>query len=184
MIELLVALTIIGLIAMLASGSIRLGLASNERLLEKADSAETTRILQGQLRQWLEAAEPVVVDERDRAPLPLLGTSEAVEFSAEMSGRDGIGGLWRVRLAAVEGTLVMERRRIVDEALGPDLDRAVLAPQLAGLRFAYSDGRGWRDEWREPSRLPAKIRLTLTAAAEGVMPVELIVAPAITRGPR
>lgn len=184
LIELLVALTIIGLIATLASGSIRLGLRGNERLLEKADASETARVLQGQLRQWLEAAEPVVVDERDQAPVPFLGAAGTMEFSAEMSGRDGIGGLWRVRLSATDGALVMERRRILDETLGPEIDRTVLAPRLSGVRFAYSDGRAWRDDWKEASRLPRKIRLSLQSAEEGTSPIELIVAPAVTRGPR
>lgn len=185
MVELLVALTIIGLIAALASGSIRLGLRGNERLLQQADTAETGRILEGQLRRWLETAEPVVVESRDRLPVPLLGSAEALEFSTEMAGRDGIGGLWRVRLTAAEGdALVMERRRILGEEEAAETDRAVLAPGPGAVRFAYSDGKAWLDAWREPTRLPRKIRISITPAQGALAPTEMIVAPSITRGPR
>lgn len=184
LIELLVALVIIGLIAVLASGSIRLGLRSNERLLSRAETADAERVLQGQVRHWLETAEPLVVDQQGRAPLPLAGGPEAIEFSTEMPGRDGIGGLWRVRMLVQDDALVIERRRLLEEGLGPEIDRAVLVPGMAGVRFAYSDGGDWQDAWTESSRLPRKIRLTLLSTTSGLPPTEMIVAPALTRGPR
>lgn len=184
LIELLVALVIIGLIATLAAGSIRLGLRSNERLLSRAETADGERVLQGQVRHWLETAEPLVVDQPGRAPLPLAGSPETIEFNTEMPGRDGIGGLWRVRMLVEDDALLIERRRLVEDALGPEIDRSVLLHGMAGVRFAYSDGGDWQEAWTESSRLPRKIRLTLLSSAPGIPPAEMIVAPAVTRGPR
>jgi len=184
LIELLVALVIVGLIATLASGSIRLGLRSNERLLSGAEAADAERAMQGQVRHWLESAEPLVVEQPDRASLPLAGGPEAIEFSTEMPGRDGIGGLWRVRMLVEDDALLIERQRLVEDGLGREIDRSILVPGTAGVRFAYSDGGDWQDAWTEASRLPRKIRLTLTSSMPGVPPAEMIVAPAVTRGPR
>lgn len=189
LVELIAALVAVGLIGAIVAGTLRLGVRSQERLLARSEAMEDRRVVLGQLRRHLEAAGPFWLVGRDEMRVAFRGEARELWFAAEMPGGDGAGGVWLARLAlagGADGVALTIERRLLAEAQSFAFDQATesgtLVDGLREARFAYSDGRLWLDRWDDPTRLPAKIRLTLAGSGGQPWP-ELIVAP-VLRQPR
>lgn len=187
LVELIAALVAVGLIGAIVAGTLRLGVRAQERLLARSEAMEDRRVVLGQLRRHLEAAGPFWLVGRDEMRVAFRGEARELWFAAEMPGSDGAGGIWLARLALVRGdggvALTIDRRLLAEAqgfAFGREAERGTVIDGLQDARFAYSDGRQWLDRWDDPTRLPAKIRLTLSDG--GPWP-DLVVAPAL-RQPR
>ncbi|WP_119419879.1 prepilin-type N-terminal cleavage/methylation domain-containing protein [Desertibaculum subflavum] len=189
LVELIAALVAVGLIGAIVAGTLRLGLRSQERLLARSEVMEDRRVVLGQLRRHLEAAGPFWLVGRDGMRVAFRGEARELWFAAEMPGGDGAGGIWLARLASVGGdggvTLRIDRGVLAEAqgfALSHKVETGAVIDGLQAARFAYSDGGRWLDRWDDPTRLPAKIRLTLASSSGDPWP-ELIVAP-VLRQPR
>ncbi|HET6518573.1 MAG TPA: prepilin-type N-terminal cleavage/methylation domain-containing protein [Geminicoccaceae bacterium] len=197
LLELLVAITLLGLIMTMAFSGLRLG----TRAWEAADEREhDVYLVQQLLRTRLGAAylSPefgATWQSETGEEEPLFdGGPDYVSFVAPLPELFGVGGLYRVTVEAVdEGggrlALVMSWRLLrvgADVAAALDAgaeerDRRVLLDGLEGVEFAFlgpDENTGeavWRDGWREQPTLPTLIRLVAEHPDEPWPP--LVVAP-------
>jgi general secretion pathway protein J len=178
LIELVIALALTGIVALLALEGVRLNAMALGRLSDRTDRLEARRGLEDLLRRELGAA--FAASLRRDQPV-FAGSPEAVRFLT--LAEDGGAGIWRVTLAveARDGVrrLTLTRRR--REALGAAGEqRAVLVPRLGALRIAYfgSDTPGatarWQDEWQGRRDLPTLVRFDLDAGDGLVRPPLLV----------
>jgi general secretion pathway protein J len=187
LIELLVALSLLALIAVLLLGGMRLGLRVwdsggdrqvFEQRLERTDAF--LRQLLGQAGRAAPAVGTPGADDIAGVPSPIvkagfLGEADRLHFIALLPYQLGSDGKYEFELArhsgADGGNLVLGWRRSIGSASevgGPT--QTVLLSDVRSLRFAYfghltNESRSaWHDRWADPTGLPALIRLDMSLA--------------------
>ena len=195
LVEMLVAMTLLGLIVAVLTGALQGGLAGSERVDAQAERLNELRLAQAFIRRHVEAARPVQWT-RDRLTVVAFeGRADALDFVAVMPAWPARGGIYLVRLAFEDGALVMTRRITSGEPaefrFRDGVERRVLARGVAGGRFAFfgapADGRraAWRDDWTGQHTMPDLVSLALDYAdpAAGRWP-DLVMTPTIGVQPR
>lgn len=176
LLELIVALVLLGILSGVLFGSVRLAGRSTDAGTAKATDSATMRLVQQFLRANLEAQHPLRMRKMVDWPLVFAGTSDELRYAAPLPTRVAGGGIWLFRLVVRSDDA---RSPLVLERMIPDLsaaalpefanaDRSVLAENIASLRIGYF-GRDadaavnvaptWRDRWSDPQRLPLMIRI-------------------------
>lgn len=174
LVELLLALALTGLVALLLLSATRMAALGVNRVSAQAERLEARRNLEELLRRELSAA--IASPLLPNAP-PLVGGPDKLEFLslAEDSG----AGLYRVSLAVDGRSLVLNRRR--NGAAGDSApERTVLAPRLASFAIAYFGAPAetaephWQESWEGSRTLPKLVRITIDTG-DGIVRPPLVV---------
>jgi general secretion pathway protein J len=171
LVELLVALALTGLVALLLLEGTRMAAQGTNRAAAQADRLEAHRTLEDLLRRELSAAvaSPLLPN-----VAPLVGGPQKLEFLS--LAEDGGAGLYRIRLEIENGGLVMSRSPVA----GGAPDRTVLAPRIASLALAYfgtapeTGASKWRERWEGMRALPSLVRVTFDLG-DGIVHPPLVV---------
>lgn len=181
--ELLVALTIMAMIAAALASTTSLG----SRVWQRASAypeADAHIVLRSRLRHWLETAKPParVIGRRQE----FVGTPDRIAFltSARVPG-GATGSEARITLALAEGGAALARLTLTIDWLDAEgavlvTDTRVLVEQVeeATIRYfrqAPDSGGVWQDRWQEPDRLPDLV--SIEVKSQGVAWPPLVVAP-------
>ncbi len=202
LIEILIAMTLLGLLMVMLFGGLRLG----TRAWEASDvrSAELARLeaVHGFIRRALTGAYPLLgpADDDAKRKIAFTGGAEAITFTALMPAHFGVGGFYTITLAVEDGAedkrLIFRRQlyRSGDEgapppaAAGADEEKEkVLLDGISKAEFAYfgaadkDETPAWRHEWRDQKSLPELVRLHVTFADKDKRAwPDLVVAPRIS----
>lgn len=191
LVELLVAMTVLGLIALSLLSSLRLGATVWQRSDGQGRSVEQIELAATTLRSTLTAAYPFLAA-ADPTDIHILfdGTAQHIRFLAPAPDALGGAGLARFDVAAEPG----ENGLRLTIAATPELANdgfavrrpAVLLDGLDRLSFGYygPDQPGsvpsWHESWADRSSLPRMIRISAGfAPGDSNYWPELIVAPQI-----
>ncbi|WP_342450040.1 prepilin-type N-terminal cleavage/methylation domain-containing protein [Thiorhodococcus minor] len=121
LIELVIALAIIGLISLLLFSGLRLGSRSWEAVERVSGQISDLRLVDGFLRRTLSQARPATATYEGAPILVFAGDTERLELVAPLSAHVGVSGLYILRLEveehAVGLALVMTRWYLHDEIL-------------------------------------------------------------------
>ncbi len=199
LIEMVVALVILGMLAMLAMGGLRLGARTWEAVGGRAESESRERIVRLVLRRTLSQAMPVIaMDVNSQPHLVFSGDGDSVTLVAPLADHIGLGGLQMIRLSIEDGTDFGLNKRLVlyrmpyDRGEVPaqpvEPERHVLLEDLAAARFSYleiaADGtRQWNEKTTEAPILPSVIRLSLRVRDSARLWPDIVVPLRITAGP-
>ena len=199
LLEILIAMTLLGLLMAMLFGGLRLG----TRAWEASDvrSADLARLeaVQGFIRRALTGAYPLLGtgDGDAKRRIAFTGGAEAVAFTALMPAHFGVGGFYTITLAVEDGVddkrLVFRRQlyRSGDEGAPPpppagdEETEKTLLDGISKAEFSYfgaaeNDERpSWQDDWRDMKSLPELVRLSVTFADGGAWP-DLVIAPRIS----
>lgn len=195
LLELLISLTLLGLIAAVLFGGLRFGLRAADTGNERLDRSRELLLAQSFLRRQLGQAMPLARGRDQGLETPWFdGGRDAIEFIAPMPAHLGLGGLYRVTLRTT-GEPGSRRLTMVQRMFRPNDDDAPVATDggittlingIERLRFAYygaetlDERPQWRSEWTEMEALPALIRIQVTfPAGSGRHWPDLTVAPRI-----
>ncbi|MBM3508757.1 MAG: prepilin-type N-terminal cleavage/methylation domain-containing protein [Alphaproteobacteria bacterium] len=187
LLELLIALSILALVATAGVAGLKLGAFGLNRADVHEAELEDLRLLATFVRERLADAQPLIAD-RERATIAFEGERARVRFAAVLPP-----GLDRPGVRAFE--LAAERRGGgVDLVLGEApwgardaLARRVLVAGLAGLQIDYfgqkapDRDRRWHTDWREQPALPSLVRIAFERRAGQRPWPPLIVQPALDR---
>jgi len=194
LLELIIALLLLGLMSALLYGSLSLSANSWDRGEAKAEQSSDMRLTEEFLRQALSAQHPLRFHKVIEQPLYFAGASDSLAFAAALPGRAG-GGIYYFRLAV---TTAGDRSRLTLARVIPDYgatalpefrdaESSVFANDIAEVRFAYF-GRDpdstdavtptWRDRWDDAQILPILIRAEVKPA-KGLPWPPMIVEPRI-----
>lgn len=174
LLELLIAITLLGLLIAALFGGLRLGAAAWERSEERLDESARLQVVQNFLRERLAQAYPLSADdEAGGFRLAFAGTGDALRFVTLMPEYLGTG--FAEFVLAVDDqsdpkNLILRWRRFDYPAgsPGPDAEEPqvkVLMEQIAALEIAYYGalGRGdtaaWREQWLDAAAMPDLVRL-------------------------
>ena len=179
LLELLIAMTLLGLLMLALFGGLRLGV----RVWEAGDarSADRTRIeaVQRFIRTYLGQARPLAAADRTGDNVvAFIGRGERLDFTAVLPAYLSAGGFEHVALSLADRDdghgLALEhgplQRREDGRAELFQLDEAetaVLLDNLAAVEFSYygardrGDDAEWTDRWDDDQRLPLLVRIRI-----------------------
>jgi general secretion pathway protein J len=192
-VELVVALAIFGLVAMLLFGSVRFGLKAWQRGSAHADAVEHSIVVQSLLRRLIEDAYPQFLREDPmRQHVDFDGEADSLRFLAAAPAVLGGGGQFRfaLNLERHDGQVDLILNAKPELAFPQSSEMSSRNALISGaehVQFSYfgtapSDTTArWHDTWTQRSQLPqlVRIRVSFRAGATPAWP-ELVVAPRIT----
>jgi general secretion pathway protein J len=176
LLELTIALTLLGLMAAVLVGSVALSArswdAGETRAVEVAEMRQTQEFLRGQLS----ALYPQRIRKATGLPLMFAGERDEIRYAAALPPRVVEGGVYFFRLAlrreGSTGELVLERLIPAPDAAElpsfENAERSVLARGIAELTIGYfgrdpgvalASEPSWRDRWDDPQRPPEFVRI-------------------------
>ena len=184
LVELLLALTLTGLIMVALYSGLRVGTRASDAAETRAALTEDQRAVAGFISRQVTRAYPLVWLDQGEQQLVFRGSSRSLVFTANSPIRGEPGGLYIGAIELVSGgRLVFTYWRAE-----PDLDDPLVAPEHArrtvmlnrvqeALFSYYGKSRrvtAWHDTWNDDQRLPARVRLTIKTARHGDWPVLVI----------
>jgi general secretion pathway protein J len=189
LLELLIALTLLGLISVMLYGGLYLGTRSSELGISRADATERIRLIQSFIRREVSQAYPLLWKNKGKQRVAFRGESQRLHFAAILPPHRGIGGLYLVSIEMtprLQGSeLVFSYRLATPEIQGfevgaePD-ERVVLLENVEEVEFAYygnqekEEEARWQARWKDPKRLPRLVRLRVKTGDTSFWP-ELVI---------
>jgi general secretion pathway protein J len=209
LLELLVAMTVLGVLTGLLASGLSFGTRVWERERNQLDATSELQLVQDVLRRILTQALPLSAPPEASRPeeSPFTGSSNSIEFLGPPPAQSLAGGVYTYRLStrvdAERTRLVLEwrlrppqgskvRAQVTNAALG-ERERllgeheVILLDTLSNAEFAFfgasEDGSTatWRDDWHDATKLPQLVRLKISfrPGDRRTWP-DLLVAPRIT----
>lgn len=194
LLELLIAITLLGFILALLFGGMQLGARSWDAGELRSGHTAHLALVQGFLRRELNQAYPYRWKKKVDTELAFAGESNRLRFVAPIAARLGPGGLYllSIELAASDdgGQLIMKRVipehdtgdfKALDDA---EAEKDVLADKVESVTFAYFGAETkeaepqWLDKWDNPKVLPYLIRIRVKFSNGREWP-DLVVPPLI-----
>jgi general secretion pathway protein J len=172
--EMMIAMALIGMALTIAFAALRFASRSWERTAELGAEFDQLRIATQVVRRQLAQVQAIKPDETKRELL-FHGGSQTLEFVAPAPVQDGrLAALYHYRLrfgSDEQGTaLVLEYRPYrpgETQAWQGEVDSSLLAGGLQGGRFSYypatplQAGSPWQPQWDKPEQLPRMVRMEL-----------------------
>jgi general secretion pathway protein J len=193
LVELLVAITLLGFIAVLIFGALRFGTRAWERSEAVIVQVDDIGVTQALLRRLVGEAYPMFIPDPARPRVDFAGAGDRLSLLAPLPDALESGGMARFTLFARERA----GRGELDLAWQPELAREgdasgqprqePLVTGIARLEIAYfgserpSEAASWHDRWSDQMALPALVRIRVEFPREdGRVWPELVVAPRLT----
>lgn len=173
LLELIIALALLGFLMLLLNGGLSFGARAMDRLGSASAAAQSRTAGLEALRMLLEHVQPVrLTGEGGVHRVSFDGGKDGVRFLADLGPASPVPGLRSYRLMAddAQGRIVLEDGR----------SRTEIMEGIRRFRLSFFDGAGWRDDWPDQGDLPALIRLDIEYEGEGRD--KIIVAPRATVG--
>ena len=183
LVELMVALALLGLMSATLAGSLALAGRSWDAGETKVADTASMRVAQEFLRSQLEGQHAQRMKKMPDVPILFGGDRGEMRFAAPLPSRVEGGGIWyyRLRVAEVDGHSSLILDRMVPDVTAtsmPDFggaEHSVLATDVKSVAIGYlgpdpgvATGAGfepaWRDRWEDTQRLPMMIRIDVEPA--------------------
>lgn len=175
LVELLLALTLMGMLMALAYGGLRAAIRATDRGQEVLEDSGRIRMAHQFVHNQLNQMTPLVFDEsEDRSERHVfIGAADRIRFVAPMPGYLGFGGPQVQELAIVRGDedlqLVLYHALLqgFEEALLYERDPIPLLENIERAEFSFlgrdenGELTGWTSTWQEPGMLPASVALNV-----------------------
>ena len=175
LLELVVAITLMGLVLVMLYSGLRLGLNGSDSGEARAGATNRLRLVEEFLRRQLAQSMTVYqTSDRQERVVVFTGRADRLEFVAPMLAQLGQGGLYRVRIEADDGRLWIRWRPYLpaDPTAGEERE-TLLLEGVSGIEWAYFGSERdddpqpeWRSNWTSLARRPLLVRLNLTLQRE------------------
>jgi general secretion pathway protein J len=194
LLELLIAITLLGFILSLLFGGMRLGARSWEAGDKRATQAAHTSQVQNFLRRELTQVYPYRWKKKPNPELAFAGEDKRVRFAAPIAARLGYGGIYLISLELADGA---EGKRLIMKRVIPDAETAdfsaldggdaetdVLQEKVDSVAIDYFGAETaleepkWSDRWDNGKLLPYLVRLRIKLADGSAWP-DLVVPPVV-----
>ena len=177
LLEMLVAICVLGLLAMGIARGMHLGAFSWSRAQHESEAAKQIRQARRLLQDVIGGAYPAfasanVQDHR----IAFAGTPAAMALITRRPAALGTPVMIAARLFLDEQTQTLALAWRLDLPAAVAAPMAVVAAHIAKLRLAYEGGAGWQDQWEDQTVLPSAIRVSIEAADPHIVWPPLVIA--------
>lgn len=199
LLELLIAMTLLGMILVLLFGGLRLAVRSWDTSQKQVDSLNSVRSLEGFLRRELSVTYPYIWKNVPGRQVAFLGERNKVSFVAQLPTRVGGGGLYLISVALEQQAnsqrivwkhLPLNSQMSDFSALAQTPEMVLAASELSNVEEIWlsylgqeSEGAAprWADRWQSSTRLPMLIRVQVRLSNNSQWP-DFVVAPMLSSG--
>lgn len=199
LLELLISLTLLGMILVLLFGGLRLGMRSWDASQLQIDKLNSVRSVESFLRREITLAYPYVWKNALTQQVAFLGERSKISFVAQLPSRISGGGLNVISVGleqrgnvrrVVWKNLPLDARMKDFTALTESPEMLLVASELEDVEDIWlsyfgqeSDNTAprWLDRWENSTRLPQLVRLQVKLSKGAVWP-DFVVAPLLTSG--
>lgn len=168
LVELLIALTLLGLLSAALLGGLRFGLRAWDQTAGRAADIDEIAGAQRFLRQALSEAYPLWAVNQSNAKVVFDGAVSSIEFLAPVPQALGEGGFARFAVTTKARQDGYDLVLTTGHELGvSSIDETVLVAHVSRAEISYygSDAKngppGWQSEWRDRTIFPQMIRIRL-----------------------
>ena len=169
LLELMISITLIGIVMLIVFGAMRLGYRSIEKSERTMDFLERVRMTLGIIESQLQSQIPLTYEEDGEKKMYFVGRKESIQFSTNhsiWSGQMGYvvvaynveqDGRGKLALYATENTISVQ-----------DTKKTMLLDNLDSVSFKYfykdptMEKGEWREEWPETSTIPQFVTLNIS----------------------
>lgn len=173
LLELMISITLIGIVMLIVFGAMRLGYRSIEKAERTMEFLERIRTSLSLIEAQLQSQIPLTYEEDGERKVYFAGDKEFIQFSTNYSIWSGQMGYVRVAynveqdvhgkraLYATENTISVEDNR-----------KTLLLDNLESVSFKYfykdptMEQGEWRDEWTEKSLLPEMVSINISDSSK------------------
>lgn len=170
LVEMLIALALLSLLVVALTISIRTISQAQTKVDERLSKNEAVRLSAAFLRQtlsWASLKKRVPLD-KDAPQLGMVGTAEEITWIGALPARYGAGGLYWLRLTAMNSKLIFSFmpyrgiERVPDWSIAETRE---LLQDVTRMSLAYQedDASAWADSWASAEKLPQRVRLSVDA---------------------
>ena len=171
LVELLVAITLLGLLSLALAGGLRFGSRAWERVETDSRALEDIMIARTFLADRLERSIlPLDVEREDEEEPAFRGSTSALRFVSTMPGRLQTRGFYRIAVGFDQGEAAGALALIWEPLQGGGEDAAgkrLLVTGVRSLKLSYfrrdeEDETGrWLESWDDPEILPDLVRIAV-----------------------
>jgi general secretion pathway protein J len=166
LLELLIAITIFSLIAVIIGGSVRLGVRAWERGESGVNNSQRMRVLLERFTQQLKSVYPYQIEMDGKKVVAFQGGHDSLWFvTSAINPLEG--GLKWLSYSVKEGNLIIKEGRLPDKKVlekisgeeggeGDIIDSEVLE---FSLEYLPPEGEEWEDVWEFKKELPEALRI-------------------------
>jgi general secretion pathway protein J len=186
LLELLISITMIGLIVLIVSGAMRLSYRSVSSGEKRIDQLERLRMTVGILAAQVQSSLPLKLDKDTEPKNSLSGQDDELDLATNYSLWKGQAGYVLATYSIAPGPDGKQTLSIAEHTVGlGDTHQAELLTGCEEMHFSYyakdtteSEG-SWKDAWTDENLIPEKIRLTMKKSGRDMS----ITIPLRVRGP-
>lgn len=197
LLELLIAITLLGFILVLLFGGLRLGVRSWDASQKQVDSLNSVRSLENFLRREMSVIHPYRWKNGPTRPLAFFGERNKLSFVAPLPSRVGGGGLYVISIAleqqgkdkrVIWRYLPLSAQMRDFSALSETTQMVLAASELSQVEDIWLSYFGreneaaaprWMDRWENEAFLPMLIRVQVRLANGAEWP-DFVVAPMLS----
>lgn len=197
LLELLISLTLLGLILVLLFGGLRLGVRSWDSVQARVDNLNSVRSVEGFLRRELEGIAPYRWKVGTSQRYAFVGERHKVNFVAPLPSRIGGGGLYAIALELEQtsaGRRLTWKQAPLDvrmqdfSALDPIQELVLVASELKTVDDIWLSYFGsetetspprWVERWDSSSKMPLLVRIQVRFADGSEWP-DFVVSPMLS----
>ncbi len=175
LLELLVSITMIGLIVLIVSSAMRLSYRSVSSGEKSIEQLERLRVAAGMIAAQVQSSFPLTLDKDTEPKNSLSGQSDELNLATNYSLWKGQAGYVLATYRITPGSDGKQVLSISEHTVGlEDTQQADLLTGCEEMRFSYyakdtaeSEG-AWNDAWVDESLLPEKIRLAMKKSGRDI----------------
>ena len=193
LIELMIAVTILGVVTLIVASALHLGARAWEKGTEKDDRIQATQVVFGILKGQIASALPYETIIDGKTSFFFKGDDKQLQYvsmTSLYSGKSYGNVIVTYRVSEMEKKKILEvlEQRIVSADLKDDSTHEeantwrTLAENLNGFSFEYAgcpepnDGLSWVEQWdsNEQGGVPAAVKITMDTGAD-ISPFQMVI---------
>jgi general secretion pathway protein J len=165
LLELILAITILGLLTLIIGNGFRLAIDSWEKGENETVWTQKFRVLSGLLSQQLKSSYPYEMEIDDEKVVVFEGSADSVMFVTTLTD-SGYGGFKWVRYSHKEGTLLYKEGLLPDKEMIEKIsgDEEILDSNIEEVQFTYysPDEEEWKESWDLSDKLPGAVSVKIS----------------------
>ncbi len=164
LLELIVAMTILSLVALMIGNGFRLGLDAWEKGEKETDATQRMRVLSGLLSQQIKSLYPYEMEIEDEMVVLFKGESDSVMFVTTLTD-SSYGGFKWVRYSYKDDNLLYKEGLLPDKELMKKIadDEEIIDSNIEEVKFRYysPDEGEWKETWDFGEELPGSMSIKI-----------------------
>ncbi len=176
LLELLIAITILSLIAVIIGSGVRLGIRAWERGEADNDTFQKIRYFSERIGRQIKSVYPYQIEADGEKVIAFRGKSDSI-FFVTSSVMHSEGGFKWISYSVKDDSLMIQEGLLPDKKVMEKVfkEGEVLDAEISELKFEYfsSKDKEWKESWDSKTDLPGAVKISLDSLPSMVIAIPL-----------